>query len=118
MEEESGGIESRASPTRAEVRSVRLDQYQKLMAGLPAQIEKAAQHLYDNYFSRDPHHPILKGKWVPDRQKRLKVWRVDITRHYRALAWVEEQEVDGVRVTTYVWYWCGSHEDYNRLVGT
>ena len=118
MESEPGSVGPRTSATGAEVRSVRLDQYKKLMAGLPEKVGQAAEDLYQNYFSKDPKHPFLKGKWVPDRQRRIQVWRVDITRFYRALAWVEETSVGDVKAITYVWYWCGSHEDYNRLVGT
>ena len=101
------------------IASVRTGQYHKLLKRLPAAIQKIEADQFKNYFLKDPKHPLLEGKMVPDRKRRLQVWRVSITHSYRALAVIEEtvDAASGERLRTYVWYWCGSHEDYNNIVG-
>ena len=36
------------------------------------------------------------------------VWTVDVGLHYQAIAWREDENV--------VWFWIGTHEDYNNLM--
>ena len=69
---------------------------------MPAQIRKLADANYA-LLKRDPRHPSLQFKKVG------RYWSVRIGLRYRALA----VEVDG----GYLWFWIGSHADYNRLVG-
>ena len=52
---------------------------------------------------RDPRHPSLQFKKVG------KYWSVRVGRRYRALA-VETDD-------TYLWFWIGSHAQYDRLIG-
>jgi hypothetical protein len=69
---------------------------------LPASIRKLA----DANFAlqkRDPRHPSLQFKKVG------RYWSVRVGLRYRALA----VETDG----TYLWFWIGSHADYDRLIG-
>lgn len=113
---DSRGVERSTVRAGVTVNSVRLDSYKKLMGRLPPKIAETAENLYHSVFCLDPHHPMLSGKWVTDRRKSVEVWRVDISRGYRALAWVEEKKTQKGLARTYVWYWCGSHEDYNNLV--
>src|SRR5437763_23499 len=51
---------------------------------------------------RDPRHPSLHFKRVG------RYWSARVGLRYRALA----VEVDDV----YVWFWIGSHADYDRLI--
>jgi hypothetical protein len=52
--------------------------------------------------SRDPRHPSLQFKKVG------RYWSVRVGLRYRALA----TEVDD----GYLWFWIGSHADYDRLI--
>ncbi len=51
----------------------------------------------------DPHHPSLHLKKIG------RYWSVRVGLHYRALA-VEAQ-------SDCVWFWIGSHADYDKLLG-
>jgi hypothetical protein len=50
----------------------------------------------------DPRHPSLQFKKVG------QYWSVRVGLHYRALA-VETED-------RYLWFWIGSHADYDRLI--
>jgi len=54
-------------------------------------------------FNEDPHHPSLGLK------KKGEVWTVDIGRSYRAIAHRQGND--------FYWFWIGSHESYNKLLG-
>ena len=70
---------------------------------LPADIKRAAKAAYQK-FRENPAHPSL-------RLERLKhdprAWSVRVTRDYRAVA--RRYEAD-----TWVWFWIGSHQDFDR----
>jgi hypothetical protein len=74
------------------------DCYQRL----PVEIQRLADANYQ-LLKADPSHPSLHFKKVG------WFWSVRIGIHYRALA-VESDE--GL-----VWFWIGSHADYDKLVG-
>lgn len=66
----------------------------------------AVQKLADKSFAllkSDPKHPSLHFKKVG------RYWSVRVGLHYRALA---VQIEDGV-----LWFWIGSHADYDKLIG-
>ena len=69
---------------------------------LPRQVRKLADANYE-LLKRDPRHPSLQFKKVG------KYWSVRVGLRYRALA-VEINE-------DYLWFWIGSHADYDRLIG-
>jgi hypothetical protein len=69
---------------------------------LPGQIRELADASYE-ILKRDPRHPSLHFKKVGN------YWSVRIGLRYRALA-VEVDE-------GYVWFWIGSHSDYDKLIG-
>ena len=50
----------------------------------------------------DPHHPSLHFKKID------QLWSVRVGAHYRALG-VDQDD-------TIVWFWIGSHSDYDKLV--
>lgn len=72
---------------------------------LPQKIRQLADKNY-HLLKTDPSHPSLQFKKV-GRQKQL--WSVRIGRGYRALGMPRP---DGV-----VWFWIGSHAEYDELIG-
>ncbi|QHO76464.1 hypothetical protein ACH79_31445 [Bradyrhizobium sp. CCBAU 051011] len=69
---------------------------------LPSPIQKLADANFA-LLKRDPRHPSLQFKRVG------RYWSARVGLRYRVLA----VEVDDV----YVWFWIGSHADYDRLIG-
>jgi hypothetical protein len=68
---------------------------------LPKQIQNLADKKF-KLFKEDPNHPSLKFS------KKGTVWTVNIGYHYRVLAYREGMDI--------VWFWIGTHEDYNNLM--
>jgi hypothetical protein len=69
-------------------------------------LPQPVQNLADKYYSllkNNPHHPSLHVKKVG------RFWSVRIGLHYRAVA---VEVPDGL-----LWFWIGSHEEYNKLIG-
>jgi len=69
---------------------------------LPVEIRQLADRSYA-LLAQDPHHPSLHFKKVG------RFWSVRVGLHYRALAVENGSEI--------VWFWIGSHAEYDRLVG-
>lgn len=68
---------------------------------LPQSIQTFADKKY-KLWRENPRHPSLNFKKVG------KTWSVRIGDHYRALA---KERAEG-----FVWFWIGTHEEYNHLV--
>ncbi|MGC2778789.1 MAG: hypothetical protein WA418_24480 [Bradyrhizobium sp.] len=69
-------------------------------------LPEAVRRLADQNFEllkRDPRHPSLQFRKVG------RFWSARVGLRYRALA----TEVDD----GYLWFWIGSHADYDKLVG-
>ncbi len=61
----------------------------------------------------DPRHPSRHLKPLGQGRRvrfRRNSWSIRLTLSYRAVA---EKLPDG----TYSWYWCGSHAEYDRMLG-
>ena len=71
--------------------------------GLPKQVQELADHSYA-LLKSNPAHRSLRFKKVG------KLWSARVGLHYRALAVEAGDDV--------VWFWIGSHADYDRLIGT
>lgn len=71
-------------------------------AALPAPVQQLADGCFD-LLKADPRHPSLHLKKVG------RYWSARVGRHYRALA---VEVPDGL-----LWFWIGSHADYDRLLG-
>ena len=69
---------------------------------LPEDVRRLADESYQ-LLRRDPKHPSLHFK------KLGRFWSARVGLHYRVLA-VEHGEV-------MVWFWIGTHAEYNRLIG-
>ena len=70
--------------------------------GLPKEVRDLADRNY-RILKADPSHGSLHFKKIGP------LWSVRVGLHYRALA----TEVDDDRV----WFWIGSHAEYDKLVG-
>lgn len=69
---------------------------------LPEDVQKVADNAYQR-LKQDPWHPSLHFKKVG------RFWSVRVGSHHRALA---VEATDGL-----VWFWIGTHADYDKLVG-
>ena len=56
-------------------------------------------------FRENPNHPSLQFKKVHTREA---IYSVRVTLGYRAVGLLEADDI--------VWFWIGSHADYDRLV--
>jgi hypothetical protein len=78
--------------------------FRELLAGLPGHVQKQAHEAY-RLFAHNPHHPGLHFKQVhPDPP----IYSARVGIGYRALGVVDKD--------TIVWYWIGSHADYDHLL--
>jgi hypothetical protein len=76
--------------------------FKSLYSALPPNVRTSADKQYE-LLTQDPRHPSLHFKKVGN------YWSVRVDRGHRALA----NEVDqGV----FVWFWIGTHADYDRLI--
>ncbi|WP_373926478.1 hypothetical protein [Paludisphaera borealis] len=70
------------------------------------QLPERVQQLADSCFALlrvDPRHPSLHFRNVG------RFWSARVGLHYRALAVQRDDD--------FVWFWIGSHAEYDRLVG-
>jgi hypothetical protein len=82
-----------------------------MLAMLPERIKEAAEEAYRQFLT-DPNHVSLAHHALKDTKKgrhRNGSWAVHVTRRYCAIYIPDGNEN--------VWYWIGSHEDYNNFVG-
>ena len=90
--------------------SVRTRAFDALFEKLPLAVQEHAEALFRNYFLVDPEHPILRGKLVRDRVAQRIAYRVRVGYQYRAMAVIDDSGEQRV----FVWYWIGSHADYDQ----
>jgi hypothetical protein len=77
-------------------------EFWKLYNSLPHSVQDLADKNY-SLLKNDPQHPSLHLK------KASRYWSVRVGLHYRAVA---------VEVSNgLLWFWIGSHEEYNKLLG-
>jgi hypothetical protein len=69
---------------------------------LPEDVRRLADESW-RLLRRDPKHPSLHFKKIG------RFWSARVGLHFRALA-VEHED-------TLVWFWVGSHAQYDRLIG-
>jgi hypothetical protein len=93
------------------VKSKRTKEFKELFSRLPSAVQKLAAAVY-KVFATDPNAASLHSHPLKDTAKgrhRLGSIAVWINQKYRAV-----YVVDG---DTAVWYWCGSHNDYENFTG-
>lgn len=71
---------------------------------MPEHVQRQARDAY-RLFRQDPHHPGLRFKQVHSTRA---IYSVRISAAYRALGVREGDDL--------VWFWIGSHAEYDRLV--
>src|SRR5687768_6654490 len=71
---------------------------------LPEPAQDAARKAY-RLFRENPNHPSLQFKKIHTREP---IYSVRVTLGYRAVGLLEADEI--------IWFWIGSHADYDRLV--
>lgn len=76
----------------------------KYYRALPADIRRQAKDAY-TLFQDDPWYPSLHFKRV---HSSLPVYSVRVSKDYRA--------VGILKAETVVWFWIGSHADYDKLL--
>jgi hypothetical protein len=78
--------------------------FRELLAALPSQIQRQAHDAYE-LFASDTNHPGLRFKQV---HADPPIYSARVGIGYRAVG-----ALDG---DTIVWYWIGSHADYDQLL--
>ena len=73
-------------------------------ADLPERIKRRARKTHE-LFEQNPRHPSLRFKKVHGSRP---IYSVRITRDYRAVGIQKDESV--------IWFWIGSHEDYDQLL--
>jgi hypothetical protein len=76
----------------------------RLFSGLPVDVQREAQRAYQ-LFQANPAHPGLHFKKLEGEDD---IYSARIGLDYRALAVMKKDRI--------VWYWVGSHSDYDRLI--
>ena len=71
---------------------------------LPEPAQDAARRAY-RLFRENPNHPSLQFKKIHTREP---IYSVRVTLGYRAVGLLEADEI--------IWFWIGSHADYDRLL--
>jgi hypothetical protein len=74
------------------------------MSKLPADVQRRARQTY-KLWKQNSNHPGLHFKQVHDKEP---IYSVRIGLSYRALGIKKDD--------TMIWFWIGSHEEYNNLV--
>ena len=86
------------------MKNKREKRFKKLFAKLPSHIQKQARDDF-KIFKTNPYYKSFEFKVVDEQDA---IYSVRIGLHYRALG---QKSGD-----TMLWFWIGSHEDYNNLV--
>ncbi len=79
-------------------------QFRHLFSALPLAAQRDAKRAY-RLFEENPAHPSLQFKKLEGEDD---IYSARIGLGYRALAVLKKDRI--------VWYWIGSHSDYDRMV--
>jgi hypothetical protein len=78
--------------------------FRDALAKLPKDIQRQAQESY-KLFSQDPNHPSLRSKNVHTTEP---IYSARINIDYRAVGIVDGEAI--------IWFWVGSHAEYDKLL--
>jgi hypothetical protein len=87
------------------MRSIRTRGFKTLYERLPEEVRREADEAYRR-FNEDPSYPGLNFERLQGIPSPL--YSARIGRRYRALAGQDNE--------TWVWFWIGSHADYDKLL--
>lgn len=76
----------------------------KCYKALPNEIREQAKKVY-KLFNENPYHPSLHFKRIHSSRP---IFSVRITVNYRAVGIITNEVI--------IWFWIGSHSDYDKLV--
>ncbi|MEG4117261.1 hypothetical protein QUA43_07135 [Microcoleus sp. N9_B4] len=79
-------------------------EFRKSFAALPKQVQEQTREAY-RLFKENPSYPSLRFKKV---HPELPIYSARISNNYRAVG-----QLDG---DTVIWFWVGSHAEYDRLL--
>lgn len=79
-------------------------EFRELFARLPVEVKQQAQVAYRR-FQQNPKHPSLHFRQVHTKEP---IYSARVGMHYRAIGLLIEGEI--------VWFWVGSHADYDALL--
>lgn len=80
--------------------------FRKTFAELPEEIRRQAKEAY-KLFKRNPYHSSLRFKQVHPRKP---IFSVRASLGYRAVG-IKESD-------TIIWFWIGTHSDYDRVLSS
>jgi plasmid maintenance system killer protein len=86
------------------VKSVQTEEYHTLFAQLPNDVQKQASKA-NRLFEEDPYYPSLHFKCI---NKEKSWYSVRINKNYRAVGTKEGDTV--------LWFFIGTHADYDRIL--
>jgi len=86
------------------VKSRTTRRFRKCLQDLPSDVKEKVREAY-RLFLENPAHPSLRLKKIHPTEH---IYSVRITRDYRAVGVREEDEI--------IWFWIGSHSDYDHLL--
>jgi hypothetical protein len=78
--------------------------FREALAGLPEHVQRQARRAYE-HFEQNPHHPGLQFRQV---HTVLPVYSARVGLDYRAVGMVNGDEI--------VWFWIGTHAEYDALL--
>jgi len=79
-------------------------EFRALFARLPERVQQQARAA-DHRFQQNPHHPGLRFRPVHPTEP---IYSVRVGLHYRAVGLLDGEEI--------LWFWIGSHADYDALL--
>lgn len=82
------------------------DDFLKVYRKLPKNVREQARKAY-RLFQDNPQHPSLNFKTVHPNQP---IYSARISRDYRTVGLLVDD--------TIIWFWIGSHSDYDKLLST
>jgi hypothetical protein len=88
------------------VKSHTTERFRKAFSKLPKQTQQQARIAYKQ-FKKNPYHSSLQFKRVHASKP---ICSVRVSLGYRALGVKSDEDV--------VWFWVGSHADYDRLISS
>jgi len=86
------------------MKSVTTGRFRKAISNLPQDVQEIARSSYQKW-KHNPNNPSLRFKQVHPQKP---IYSVRVGLSYRALGIKEG--------STMIWFWIGSHEDYNNLI--
>jgi hypothetical protein len=86
------------------LKSVTTIRFRKCLNKLPKEVQERARQAYQ-IWKQNHDYPSLHFKQIDNKQP---IYSVRVGLSYRALGIKEEE--------TMIWFWIGSHEDYNNLI--